>query len=142
MSEAQPLFDRLGGRPNLHRLLHHFYADVRQHHLLGPVFNAQIENWPHHIDKIADFWSTITGGPAKYNGAMAARHVPLGLKEKHFQAWLGLWEHNCRIWLSADCASELIAIAHQIGARLSKMGGTGYQPVVGGNLPPTCSIMH
>lgn len=117
MSE-QSLFERVGGREQIMNLLRHFYADVRQHQLLGPVFNAQIEDWPHHLEKIADFWSTVCGGPVRYNGAMAMRHVPLGLKEEHFQAWLGLWEHNCRVWLPADCAAELVTIAKQIGVRL------------------------
>lgn len=116
--DEQTLFDRIGGRPKLLELLRHFYADVRQHQLIGPIFNEQIEDWPHHIEKIADFWSTVTGGPRRYNGAMAARHVPLSLKEEHFGAWLGLWEHNCKIWLPADCAAEMLLIARQIGARL------------------------
>ncbi len=114
----QTLFDRIGGRTKLMELLRHFYIDVQQHQLIGPVFNEQIENWPEHLEKIANFWSTVTGGPSLYNGAMAMRHVPLSLKEEHFQAWLGLWEHNCKIWLPADCATEMIATAKQIGARL------------------------
>jgi hemoglobin len=112
------LFDRIGGRPKLMELLRHFYADLRQHHLLGPVFNSQIDDWPEHLEKIGDFWSAITGGPSSYRGTMAARHVPLGLKEEHLEAWLGLWEHNCRVWLLEEYAVKLIFIARQIGARL------------------------
>ncbi|MFN7141657.1 MAG: truncated hemoglobin [Limisphaerales bacterium] len=117
MSE-QSLYERIGGRAPILHLLKHFYADVRQHQALGPIFNAHIQDWPHHLEKIANFWSTVTGGPRLYNGAMALRHVPLGLKEEHFGAWLGLWEHHCRAWLPGDCAEELILVAKQIGARL------------------------
>jgi hemoglobin len=122
MSSSQinstPLFERLGGRPNLIRLLHHFYADVRQHQVIGPIFTAHIHDWPKHIEKIADFWSNATGGPVRYAGGMPMKHIPLGLEEKHFQAWLGLWEHNCRVWLSAECAQEMVQVAQNIGMRL------------------------
>src|SRR5579884_3523560 len=117
------LFERLGGREVLVRLLNHFYADVRQHELIGPVFENQVEDWPSHIEKIADFWSQVSGGPAGYGGGMPARHIPLGLKEEHFQAWLGLWDTNCHIWLAPDCAGEMSALAQQIAKRLRQFCG-------------------
>ncbi len=112
------LFDRIGGREGLLRLLRQFYADVRQHAVIGPIFNAQIHNWPEHIEKIGDFWSGATGGPPRYAGPMPQRHFPLGLDETHFEAWLDLWRRNCRIHLSADAAEEMIALAEAIGRRL------------------------
>lgn len=114
----QSLLERMGGRERLDILLHHFYADVRQHDTLGPIFNAKIENWAKHLVKIGDFWTTIAGGPPSYNGPMVAKHLPLDLKEEHFAAWLGLWEHNCKIWLPADCATEMVQFAHNIALRL------------------------
>lgn len=105
------------------RLLRHFYADVRQHRLLGPIFAAHVEDWPAHLEKIGDFWSTMIGGPTNYYGAMPRQHMPLGLRAEEFQAWLGLWEHNCRAWLRSDCAAALIARAHQIAARLRQFCG-------------------
>ena len=117
------LFDRLGGRASLLQLLKYFYADVRQHHEIGPIFTAQIKDWPAHLEKIADFWSGITGGPMNYRGGMAARHMPLGLEERHFQAWLGLWARHCRARLQPREATELIAIAETIGQRLRSMVG-------------------
>jgi hemoglobin len=120
---AESLFDRLGGRPGLLKLLRHFYADVRQHQLLGPIFNTQIHDWPAHIEKIGDFWSTVTGGPPAYSGGMPAPHIPLGLREEHFQAWLGLWDVNCRTWLSPECAKEMSTLATQIGKRLRQFCG-------------------
>jgi hemoglobin len=123
MDESSVLFERLGGRPTLEKLLRHFYADVRQHELIGPIFNSKIEDWPAHIEKIAKFWSQVTGGPAQYAGGMPMKHIPLGLREEHFKAWLGLWEINCRQWLPPEPASELIAQAHQIAIRLRQFCG-------------------
>lgn len=114
----QSLFDQIGGRPKLIELLRHFYADVRQHDLIGPIFNAHIKDWPAHIEKIADFWSGLTGGPANYRGGMAWKHLALNLEEPHFQAWLGLWKRTCQTHLSASQASEMSQIADNIGTRL------------------------
>jgi len=93
-----PLYDRIGGRDGLLRLLKHFYADVRQHNVIGPIFMAKIDNWPAHLEKIADFW--------------------LGIEEQHFEAWLGLWHHNCRAHLPETEAQEMINSAEMIGQRL------------------------
>lgn len=127
MEENSPLFERLGGQATIERLLRHFYADVRQHRLIGPIFNSKVENWPEHIAKIGRFWTQVTGGPARYSGAMPLKHIPLGLREEHFSAWLGLWEINCRQWLTPECATEMIEQAHVIASRLRQFCG----------LPPT-----
>lgn len=102
-------------------LLRHFYADVRQHSEIGPIFNAQIDDWPAHLEKIADFWSNVTGGPLRYQGAMPLKHFPLGLEERHFDAWLDLFRRQCRIHLAPAEAEELITAAESIGERLRWM---------------------
>lgn len=116
--QLSPLFDRIGKRTGLMALLRQFYADVRQHREIGPIFNAQIQNWPEHLEKIGDFWTSATGGPTRYAGPMPRRHFPLGLSEQHFEAWLDLWRRNCRIHLTPSAADEMIALATSIGERL------------------------
>lgn len=128
------LFERLGGRPGLLLLLRHFYADVRQHHEIAPIFAAHIQDWPAHLEKIADFWSGATGGPAVYRGAMPLKHLALGLEERHFQAWLGLWARHCRAHLPAAEAEELVAVAEGIGQRLRQI--VAYGDARPGNRPP------
>lgn len=120
-SPPSSLFERLGGRPRLMELLKYFYADVRQHAEIGPIFATHIDNWPAHLEKIADFWSGVTGGPAVYAGAMPLKHVSLGLEERHFQAWLGLWARHCRARLAPAEADDLIAAAETIGQRLRQI---------------------
>ena len=112
------LFTRLGGRPRLLYLLRHFYADVRQHQEIGPIFAAKITDWPSHLEKIADFWSNMTGGPVTYQGPMPQKHFPLGLEERHFNAWLDLWRRHCQAHLGPAEAADLIVAAEGIGHRL------------------------
>ncbi len=115
------LYERLGAHAGLNELLRHFYADVRQHEVLGPLFNAQIHDWPAHLAKIAEFWALQTGGPSRYAGGFAGAHFGLGLEPAHFQHWLTLWEFNCRRRLPAREAAEMIAIAHEFGRRLRRV---------------------
>lgn len=120
-ANPRSLYARLGGRSQLLKLLRHFYADVRQHREIAPIFLAQIEDWPAHLEKIADFWSNVTGGPARYSGGMPRKHFPLRLEERHFEAWLDLWRRNCRAHLPATEAEEMIRAAEEIGQRLRAM---------------------
>lgn len=128
---AQPqstLYNRLGGRPALSELLRFFYADVRQHEEIGPIFAAHISDWPTHLEKIADFWSGLTGGPSNYNGPMPFKHLHLGLEERHFQAWLGLWLRHCQASLPEREAGEMARLAEGIGQRLRQIIAMNVQP--------------
>jgi len=114
------LYSRIGGHDGLRTLLTHFYADVRQHAVIGPIFRARIQDWPAHIEKIAGFWSGLTGGPPMYGGGLMAKHMPLGLAEEHFGHWLTLWAFHCDQHLASNDADMLKALAHQIGGRLKQ----------------------
>ena len=119
MSEqTTTLYERAGGREGIALLLRHFYADVRQHEVIGPVFNERIKDWPAHIAKIGEFWARVTGGPSTYSGQMPVKHLSLGLEPQHFAAWLGLWDANCRCYLKPREAEEMSGLAHEIGRRL------------------------
>jgi hemoglobin len=112
------LYEHVGGREGIRNLLRHFYADVRQDALIGPIFNAQIKHWPHHLEIIASFWETLIGGPRTYAGPMPMKHVPLHLKEEHFERWLFLWQANCRAQLPIGPARDMIELANHIGDKL------------------------
>ena len=112
------IYQRIGGREGILNLLRHFYADVRQDRLIGPVFNAQIKDWKEHLDVIASFWETLIGGPRTYARPMPMKHLPLLLREEHFERWLFLWQANCRAQLPTYLAREMIDLADHIGGKL------------------------
>jgi hemoglobin len=56
------------------------------------------------------------------------KHLPLGLEERHFQAWLGLWSRHCHARLAPAEAADLIAIAETIGERLRQIVGLNPLP--------------
>jgi hemoglobin len=122
MTQAENnLYHRIGEKEGIAKLLHHFYADVRQHNIIGPIFNKQIKDWPTHLLKIGEFWARVTGGPSNYSGQMPLKHLELGLTPEHFKIWLQLWDMNCRIHLKPEEADELSRLAHEIGARLKSI---------------------
>lgn len=118
MSESASLYERLGGHEGILKLIKPFYIDVRQHAVLGPIFNSHIQDWLAHLEKISEFWALQAGGPSKYRGGFGAAHISLGLKPEHFQLWLGLWEFNNARQLPPVEAAEMNELAHEFGRRL------------------------
>jgi hemoglobin len=112
------LYQRIDEREGISNLLPHFYADVRQDPLIGPMFNAQIRDWKEHLETIASFWETLIGGPRTYARPMPMKHLPLHLREEHFERWLFLWQASCRAQLPTDVARAMIDLAHHTGDQL------------------------
>jgi len=117
-NQDQSLYERLGGHEGILKLIKPFYADVRQHAVIGPIFNAHIQDWPAHLEKISDFWALQAGGESRYRGGFAGAHMPLGLQREHFQHWLGLWEWNNVRSLAPREAEEMNALARRLAGRL------------------------
>lgn len=109
-------------------LLKHFYADVRQHRLLGSVFNRHIHDWPVHLAKIGEFWARLTGGPSDFVGSLPLKHAPLWIDARHSDAWLGLWEVNCGCYLAPPEAREVVELAQMKGRRLKSNIGADERP--------------
>jgi hemoglobin len=118
--ETASLYDRLGGRSALDRLVAAFYGDAQNDPVLGPVFAAHVHDWPSHLVTVADFWSTQTGGPRLYRGGMG-KHIRLGLRPEHFTRWLALWEQTVRSMFGEELAAELMTIARFVAERLQEM---------------------
>jgi hemoglobin len=118
VSPDKSLYERLGGHDGILKLIKPFYADVRQHAVIGPIFNSHIQDWPAHLDKIADFWALQAGGESRYRGGFAGAHMPLGLQPEHFQHWLALWEFNNTRQLPPREAGEMNELAHRLATRL------------------------
>ena len=117
------LYERLGGHTGILKLVKSFYADIRQHALLGPIFNARIHDWNEHLAKITEFWAWQSGGNSKYAGGFGSAHLGLGirLQPEHFQNWLALWEFNNSRQLAEREAAEMNALAHEFGNRLLRI---------------------
>ena len=97
-----------------------FYAQVRRHPVLGPVFNRHVEDWPAHEAKIAGFWKKSIMHQPGYDGNPMRVHRDAGdVTPQHFPVWLGLFDQTLRDTLPADAAEGWSQLAHRIGRGLS-----------------------
>ena len=117
-SDSETLYAQLGGHEGILEFIRPFYMDIRQHEILGPIFNAHIPDWDIHLAKIADFWALQTGGPSSYRGGFAGAHLRIGIKPEFFEHWLALWDFNCQRQLKPEVGEKMSAIAHELGRRL------------------------
>jgi len=56
-------------------LVESFYQRIREHPILGPVFNDAIgDNWPHHLAQMKNFWASVTLNSGRYSGQPVPAH--------------------------------------------------------------------
>ncbi len=85
------------------RVVADFYASVRADQLLGPIFAAHIEDWPAHLGKLEQFWSSLVLQTPGYKGTPMQAHLDLGdITPAHFEHWLMLFEAT----LERHCTPE------------------------------------
>lgn len=108
-------------RADLARLVLAFYADVLVDEQLGPVFAPFTgEHWPHHLDRMVEFWCTTLLHTRSFRGNVLRKHVDLlpQLQPAHFGRWLDLWERHTDRALSRGDAARLQATARGIARNL------------------------
>ena len=99
-----------------------FYACVRLHPGLGPVFAAHVADWPTHEEKISRFWRNAILFERAYDGNPMAVHMAAGdVRAPMFDVWLGLFDSVLRRTLPEATAAAWSALAHRIG-RGMRMG--------------------
>lgn len=99
-----------------------FYALIRQHPGLGPVFAAHVQDWEAHEEKIIRFWANAILFERAYDGNPQQVHVQAGdVRAGQFDIWLALFDGVLHRQLPQDTAAAWSALAHRIGRGL-RMG--------------------
>lgn len=104
----------------LAKVVHAFYGRVRKDAELGPVFDHAISDWPHHLGKMVDFWSSVMLTTGRYKGnpvMMHLKHKPR-ITPELFERWLALWRETTDELLSPEAAGALQARAARIAESL------------------------
>lgn len=106
------------------RVVARFYARIRQHPELGPVFHAAIgpdgPAWRAHEARIAAFWRNAILQERSYDGnPMAVHRANPGIRSEHFAPWLDLFGAVAREELPEQTAAALLALAQRIGRSLA-----------------------
>jgi len=104
----------------LRRLVHAFYARVREDAQLGPIFNRAIADWPEHLDKLHAFWSSVMLTSGRYKGQPVPAHARHrdAITPALFDRWLALWGETARELMAPDAAEALEVKAARIAESL------------------------
>lgn len=104
----------------LETLIPAFYERVRADAVLGPVFDGAIHDWPHHLNKLVAFWSSVMLTSGRYKGSPMQAHLMHrdAITPAMFDRWLALWGETTADLLPADLAGEMQARAARIGESL------------------------
>jgi hemoglobin len=121
--------------PMIRDLVHAFYAKVRSDAMLGPIFNAKIEDWDDHLEKLCRFWSSVTLLTGAYKGRPMPVHAALPeIDNRHFAHWLELFAETAAEVCPPDAAalfvdrSQRIAESLQQGIALHRHGMAAIAP--------------
>ncbi|WP_373494405.1 group III truncated hemoglobin [Aquiflexum sp.] len=104
-------------REDVSLLVRSFYARIRTHENLGPIFNKVVEDWETHLERLTDFWEMVllnTGpGAGKFNPVPVHKEVDRStgnkIEQLHFGNWLELWFSTLDTYFegkNADYAKE------------------------------------
>jgi hemoglobin len=98
-----------------------FYARVREHPTLGPVFDAAIapDKWPTHLATMCRFWSSVMLTSGKYSGNPVAVHRAVaGIERSLFADWLGLFTATASDLFAPEPAAAFATKAQRIAESL------------------------
>lgn len=113
------------------RLVHAFYARIREDALLGPIFSERISDWDPHLQQMCAFWSAVVLKSGRYRGQPMLKHLPLAVDARHFDHWLELFEATARELYPADVAIQFITPARLIASSLEMGIASGRGIVLG-----------
>lgn len=102
----------------LKQLVHMFYDRVRKDPLLAPIFDRHITDWPAHLAKLEDFWSSVALMTGRYHGAPMPKHLPLPVEQRHFDQWLALFRQSAEEICPPAGADWVIERAERIAASI------------------------
>ena len=116
-----------------------FYARIRKHPNLGPIFERVIgDDWTPHLKVMCDFWSSVMLTTGRYKGRPIPAHVRINQQQEgsieppliqpgHFAEWLALFEATAKELFSPDLAASFVEKARRIAESL-KLGFAFHSP--------------
>jgi hemoglobin len=100
-------------------LVDRFYDAVRRDDVLGPVFNARVENWDDHLTKLRAFWSSVVLMTGRYKGRPMPVHAAISeISDAHFERWLSLFAETAKTVCPPAAAALFIDKSLRIGDSL------------------------
>jgi len=102
----------------IERLVHAFYKKVMEDDVLRPIFEPRIRDWPAHLARMCQFWSSVVLLTGVYHGRPMPAHVRLPVDSVHFDRWLTLFDETARAVCPPPAAALFIDRARRIAESL------------------------
>ena len=101
-------------------LVDRFYADIRRHPRLGPLFEERLAGkWDMHLERMNRFWRSVLLHSGEYSGQPVVKHNGLpDLEEDDFRLWLTAFEATTASLFEPDKAGAIVVIARRIARSL------------------------
>ena len=101
-------------------LVDRFYAEIRQHPRLGPLFEDRLAGkWDMHLERMNRFWRSVLLHSGEYSGQPVVKHNGLpDLQEDDFRLWLEQFERTTASLFEPDTAAPILTIARRIARSL------------------------
>lgn len=104
---------------DIDRVVADFYAEIRKHPTLGPIFANHVTDWPEHEAKISRFWRNAILMERVYDGNPMMVHRAAGdVRPGMFTPWLDLFDTVLERQLPPGAALGWSSLAHRIGQSL------------------------
>ena len=98
----------------IQQLVRRFYMKVRADEMLAPIFDARVRDWEPHLQRMCDFWSSVTVMSGRYHGNPVSKHLPLPVDAAHFDRWLALFEETAREVCPPQAEAHFVERARRI----------------------------
>lgn len=108
-----------------------FYARIRAHPELGPIFETVIaDNWDFHLRRMKDFWASVAFNARRYTGKPVPAHQKISqARPEHFGMWLDLFRATLEETApSAQAVDHFMERADRIAQSL-QLAMFGYPPL-------------
>lgn len=108
---------KLENREHIKLLVETFYGKVREDQLIGDFFNQTINDWPHHMEQLTDFWEGNLLLKPIFRGHPGAKHILVDrsfggtMRKEHFDRWLQLWHQTLDEGFEGEGAEQAKTIA-------------------------------
>ena len=122
-------------------LVESFYGKARRDAMLGPLFNAAVEDWDEHLHKLCDFWSSVMLTTGRYKGNPMAAHLKQPIEPAFFDRWLALWRETADELFAPPLAMRFREKAERIAEslKLALFYRPGTIPIARGSGPSICA---
>lgn len=103
----------------IERVVHAFYARIRTHDVLGPIFGERIADWDPHLERMCAFWTSVMHvGTGRYQGQPMQKHQTLPVDARHFDDWLALFAETVNDVCPGRAAELFVDRARRIARSL------------------------